>query len=154
VVPLPPGASTVLGAPLLFLTIQLALGRPAWLPKAIARRTIDRAHFAGMIARVGPTLARTEKLFKPRFTLLVHPPIEYLIGILCFLLAVILFLPIPMGNMPPALAICMFALAILEQDGLWVVAGCCTAIASVALVWGVLFALFESGRFMLEKLLH
>jgi hypothetical protein len=150
-VPLPPGASTVLGAPLLFLTAQLALGRQAWLPRFITRRTMDRAHFAAMIQRVAPTLARAERLLRPRFTALVRPPLENLIGVVCFVLAVILFLPIPMGNMPPAIAICMFALAILEQDGLWVIIGCCTAIAAVALIWGVLFALFESAAFMFGK---
>ena len=33
------------------------------------------------------------------------------------MLALILFLPIPFGNMLPALAICLFSLAILERDG-------------------------------------
>jgi hypothetical protein len=152
-VPLPPGASTVLGAPLLFLTAQLALGRKAWLPMAITKRSLERTHFAAVISRIAPTLVRAETLFRPRLTLLVRPPCENLVGILCFLLAVILFLPIPMGNMPPAIAICMFALALLERDGLWVIAGCCMAAVSVALVWGVLFALFESAMFLLGRFL-
>ena len=38
VLPTPPGTSTVLGAPLIFLTAQLALGRNPWLPPLISRR--------------------------------------------------------------------------------------------------------------------
>ena len=47
--------------------------------------------------------------------------------------------------MLPALAICLFALGILERDGVWVLAGFMTAVASVALVWGVLYALIKSA---------
>ncbi|MEA3133073.1 MAG: hypothetical protein QOG17_919 [Gammaproteobacteria bacterium] len=153
VIPLPPGASTVLGAPLLFLTAQLALGKRAWLPKAVTQRTIERAHFAAVIGRLAPWLARAERLLRPRLDALTRPPVENLIGVLCFLLSCILFLPIPMGNMPPAIAICMFALAILERDGLWVIAGAVVSIASVALIWGVLFALIKSAYYMFDKLM-
>jgi len=79
------------------------------------------------------------------------PPAEYLIGAVCFVLAIILFLPIPMGNMPPAVAICLFALAILERDGIWAIIGMGAAIAAIAVVWGVLFALFEGGVFMVTR---
>ena len=38
--PMPPGVSAVLGAPLLFLTIQLMLGMQPWLPKLITERSL------------------------------------------------------------------------------------------------------------------
>jgi hypothetical protein len=152
-IPLPPGASSILGAPLLFLTAQLALGRPAWLPKIIATRSIDRTHFATVVHRIAPWLARAERLLRPRVQILTRPPVEYLIGAVCLLLSIILFLPIPMGNMPPAIAICLFALAILERDGIWVLAGFGAAIAAVAIVWGVLFALIESALFLFGRLI-
>jgi hypothetical protein len=41
-IPMPPGVSSILGAPLLFLTAQLALGRNPWLPKFIADRSMER----------------------------------------------------------------------------------------------------------------
>ena len=151
-IPMPPGASSVLGAPLLFLTTQLALGRPAWLPKIIATRSIDRIHFANVVRRIAPWLARAERLLRPRVQILTRPPVEYLIGAVCLMLSIILFLPIPMGNMPPAIAICLFALAILERDGIWVLAGFGAAIAAVAIVWGVLFALIQSALFLFARL--
>jgi hypothetical protein len=36
---MPPGTSAFLGAPLLFLAVQLALGRRPWLPRVIAERS-------------------------------------------------------------------------------------------------------------------
>jgi hypothetical protein len=149
--PMPPGASSILGAPLLFLTAQLALGQRAWLPEFIAARSIDRIHFATIVRRIAPWLARAERLLRPRIQILTRPPAEYLIGAVCLILSIILFLPIPMGNMPPAFAICLFALAILERDGIWALAGFCAAIAAVAIVWGVLFALIRSALFLFAR---
>jgi len=151
VIPLPPGASSILGAPLLFLTAQLALGRDPWLPKVIAERSMERAHFAAVVRHLVPWLARAERLMQPRLSLLALPPFEYLIGVICLVLTMILFLPIPMGNMPPAIAICLFALGILQRDGVWVISGFAVTIAAIALVWGVLFALFRSALFILER---
>lgn len=151
VLPVPPGTSAILGAPLIFLAAQLALGRRPWLPKIIARRSIARGDFAVLVGRAGPWLARAERLLRPRLSRLAGPPTEYAIGTVCLLLATILFLPIPLGNMLPALGICLFALGILERDGAWVMAGFVTAVASVALVWGVLYALIKSALFILTN---
>lgn len=148
VLPTPPGTSMVLGAPLIFLAAQLALGRIPWLPKVITSRSMARSDFAAVISRAAPWLARAERLLRPRLVALAHPPFEYLVGAVCFLLAVILFLPIPFGNMPPALAICLFSLGILERDGVWILAGFATAIASVVLIWGILYGLIESAIFI------
>jgi hypothetical protein len=152
-VPMPPGVSSVLGAPLLFLTAQLALGRSPWLPKTIANRSMDRIHFAAVVRRIAPWLSRAERLLRPRLQILARPPFENLIGGVCLLLSIILFLPIPMGNMPPAVAICLFALAILGRDGIWVLAGLGATIAAIAISWGVLLALFRGALLLFARLI-
>jgi hypothetical protein len=70
---------------------------------------------------------------------------------MCVLLAIILFLPIPFGNNLPALAICLFALALLERDGLAAVVGVVVAILSAIIVWGVLYALIKSAIFVIRN---
>jgi hypothetical protein len=149
IIPMPPGASAILGTPLLLLTAQLAFGRRPWLPKVIVARSMDRVHFAIVVQRVAPWLARAERLLRPRLAVLARPPFEYAIGGVCLFLSIILFLPIPMGNMPPAIAICLFSLAILERDGVWVLAGLCATAVSIAIVWGVLFALIKGALLLL-----
>jgi hypothetical protein len=154
VLPVPPGTSTILGAPLVFLAAQLAFGLRPWLPAFIARRTMTRTDFAALVRRIGPWLARAERLLRPRATRLVSPPMEYLVGLLCLLLAVVLVLPVPLGNMLPALAISLFALGIMERDGLWILAGFATAAVSAVVVSGVVFAMVKTAVYFFTKVLQ
>ncbi len=145
VLPTPPGTSTVLGAPLVFLAAQLMLGRAPWLPAFLARRAMSRADFTSLVKRIVPWLLRAESLLRPRLGALARPPMEHLIGLASLLLAVVLVLPIPLGNVLPALAISLLALGVLERDGVWVLAGIAVAGAAVSVVSGVVFALVKAG---------
>ena len=136
--PLPPGLSAVLGAPLLFVTAQLMLGRPTlWMPRFICRQCIRRDFFALLTTKLSPVLQRAERILRPRLPLLLHPVNERIVGAACLLLAIILFLPIPFGNIPPAWAIAAFALGILERDGLATLVGWFGTIGSILILAAV-----------------
>ncbi len=154
VLPVPPGTSVILGAPLVFLAAQLAFGLRPWLPAVIARRTMPRSDFALLVQRIGPWLARAERLLRPRAVRLALPPMEYLVGVVCLLLAVVLVLPVPLGNMLPALAISLLALGILERDGLWILAGLAAAAVSAVVVSGVVFALVKATVYFVTEVLR
>ena len=139
--PMPPGVSTVLGAPLLFLTIQLMLGMQPWLPRLITERSLSRVDFERVVLKVTPWLARAERIMRPRLTFLAHRPFIYFSGFAAFAMAVILFLPIPLGNMLPSVAICIIALGLLERDGVWILIGLAVCALSVFIVWGVFWAI-------------
>jgi hypothetical protein len=147
--PTPPGTSSLLGTPLILLSAQLMLGVRPWLPDIITARSVTRRDFASVVAQAGPWLVKAEGLLRPRLEILAHPSAQRVIGALCFALAVILVLPIPLGNMLPALAICVFALGIIARDGVWIIAGTVTAIGAVAISSGVLYALVEAAFLLL-----
>lgn len=152
VLPTPPGTSTLLGAPLVFLAAQLAFGLKPWLPAIVARRSMSQADFAALVRRIAPWLERAERLLRPRSLGLPRAVMERGAGTVCLLLSLILVLPIPLGNMLPALALCLLALGVLERDGVWVLAGLATSVAAVALVWGVIFALVKTALFLLPQI--
>jgi hypothetical protein len=131
----------------------LMFGRSPWLPSFIARRSMARTDFAGLIRRVTPWLMRAERMLCRRISGVCAPPLEYAIGAACLLLSIVLVLPIPMGNMLPALAICLMALGILERDGLWVILGLVTAVAGVALVYGVLLLIAKAAILVFQEAL-
>ena len=148
VLPTPPGTSGILGTPLVFLAAQLAFGRRPWLPKLVANRSMSRADFGRIVEKMTPWLERGERLLAPRATFLVAPPAEYLVGALCLVLAIILVLPIPLGNMLPAFAICLLSLGILERDGFWIIVGALTGVLSMFVVSGVIYAMAKAALFV------
>ncbi|WP_240233436.1 exopolysaccharide biosynthesis protein [Devosia lacusdianchii] len=152
-IPVPPGVSAVLGAPLIFLSFQLMIGRRPWLPKIITDRSLSRVDFEKVVDLAAPWLAKAERLMRPRFEFLAKPPAEYLVGAVCLLLSIILFLPIPLGNMLPAFTICVLALGVLERDGVWIALGLASALAAVVIVWGVMLALLWGAIYVLSNLL-
>jgi hypothetical protein len=134
-IPLPPGSSSVFGAPLLFITAQLMLGfHRVWLPKSLAAVRIGGERLRYLTDRIIPWVMKAEKLLKPRGTLLTSDFGERLAGAACFFLSVVLFLPIPLANMAPALALCCFALGLIEQDATAMAAGWLGTLATAAIL--------------------
>lgn len=130
--PMPPGVSAILGAPLLFITAQLMVGRRTlWLPKALAERTMTRADFVTLMGKVSPYLTWLERRLKPRFTFLYNPWLDRVTGLIGLVLAIIVFLPIPFGNMLPALALSAFGLGVAERDGVVGLFGGVMALVSI-----------------------
>lgn len=144
ILPAPPGTSAVLGAPLLFITAQLMVGRSVlWLPRFITERSLSRSDFATFVGRMRPWFARAERLLRPRAHALLGPLQDRVIGAITLVLAIILFLPIPFGNITTGIPIAFFALGLVERDGYAVVAGwVATAgcFAVLAVVWGAIVA--------------
>lgn len=153
VLPTPPGTSSILGAPLVFLAAQLMLGRAPWLPAFVGNRSMARSDFSSLVKRIVPWLQRAESLLRPRLATLSLPPMEHLVGFLSLLLAVLLVLPIPFGNVLPALAISLLALGVLERDGVWVLAGLAVAVAAGSVIYGVLFAMVKAGLYFVTQVM-
>jgi hypothetical protein len=147
--PMPPGVSAILGAPLLFLTAQLMLGMRPWLPSLITSRSLSRTEFQRVVTTIVPWLARAEGIMRPRFSFLARRPSINLVGLVCVVLAIVLFLPIPLGNMLPSLALSIMSLGLLQRDGLWIVIGVLVGLASIVIVWGVVWALVFAALYLL-----
>lgn len=151
ILPAPPGTSAILGLPLVFLSAQLMFGRKPWLPKVISGRSMARKDFAAVTERAVPWLFRAERLLRPRLMQFASPPAEYVVGAICLFLSIVLLLPIPLGNMLPALAICLFSLGILGRDGVWTLLGVVATIVSIIVVGGVLYAFVKSALFIIAN---
>jgi len=119
-----PGTTTILGAPLLLMGLQLATrADQLWLPKWALRRWIEREAYRNGVEKVLPRVRQVERLSKPRLHIMTSELSEILIGIATALLAFILILPIWGGNLVPALIISTFGFGLMQRDGLVVLAG-------------------------------
>lgn len=134
-----PGISTLFGVPLIYITAQLALGyaQPRF-PDYLLKRSIDAGDFNNVIDRIVPMVVRAEKYLRPRYPALVTPFAERVMGGVSVVMAIILALPIVFANGPTALAMSLFAVAILERDGLFAILGFVVSIVSVIITFTVL----------------
>ncbi|WP_045387388.1 exopolysaccharide biosynthesis protein [Falsirhodobacter sp. alg1] len=151
VLPTPPGTSGILGLPLIFLAAQLMMGRAPWLPAFIATRSMERTAFATLVGKMTPILGRAERLLVPRLTFMVSSTAERFLGAALLILAIVLAMPIPLGNMLPAFAMTLISLGMLERDGLWVMIGLALGVLSLVVVWGVIWAMIAAAVFLIHN---
>jgi hypothetical protein len=153
ILPLPPGATAVTGIPLLILTGQMAAGRATpWVPRRFDQRGITKAEIARLIARLLPWERRIERVLKPRLTALTNHRGARVIGLVSFLLSVVLWLPIPLGNHAPALSMALFAAALIYRDGVLVVLGAIATMVSIALLSFTVGAVALAGMLLFQQL--
>ncbi|MBY3051274.1 exopolysaccharide biosynthesis protein [Rhizobium laguerreae] len=149
--PTPPGTSAVLGAPLVFLAAQLTFGLKPWLPKVIADRSMRREDFETIVGRIHRWLAWAERMLKPRLAIFAEPPAEYVAGAACLLLSIVLLLPVPLGNILPAVTISVFAFGILGRDGLFALIGFVMTAVSLIVAGGVIYGLVKAGIYLVVQ---
>src|SRR5512141_550933 len=119
VVAIAPGVSIVAGLLLMIPAFQMIAGRnmPVF-PRRIALRPLPTRHLAALVQRAVPVLRYLEKLIHPRWPTLLDAT-KRLVGTVVVLLNItLLFTPVPLSNVVPALVIALIALAYLEEDGL------------------------------------
>jgi hypothetical protein len=131
-----PGTTTVLGAPLLLMGLQLMIRQDQlWLPRWALRRSIDRATYSAGLEKVMPPLRMVERLSRPRLPMMTSEVSEVLIGLATFLLACILILPIWGGNLVPALIISTFGFGLMQRDGFVVLVGWAGVTGVCVFIW-------------------
>ncbi|EJL38354.1 putative ABC-type transport system, permease component [Caulobacter sp. AP07] len=149
--PLPPGSSTLLSLPILLLAPQIALGREVpWLPRKLVEHPLKRDDLRGLFRKLTPIVRRMELVTRPRLEILFAPAGERLIGVVCTLLALVLVLPIPLGNLAPGATVAVLSLALLQRDGLLALLGYLMAAVSV----GILVLSASVVAAAVDRLLH
>jgi hypothetical protein len=129
--PLPPGGTTIFGAPLVLLAPQLMIGsRAPWLPARMRAQSIATADLRRGLPRVLRWLRSVEAVSRPRLLFLFGSWGHRAIGLVCTMLALVLILPIPLGNMLPAAAVSVLSLSLVQRDGLLALFGYALAVLS------------------------
>jgi hypothetical protein len=118
--PLPiAGISALVAMPLMLVSGQLVLGyEQPWLPDWILDRSFKKDLCEKVIFSAIPFLEKLESFIEPRWPFFTTPEAERCVGAVVLLLGFIIALPIPFGNMLPAIAIVLICLGLIEKDGL------------------------------------
>lgn len=148
-----PGAQ-IIAIPIFLLALQLAVGRSEpWLPGWFLRARAQKTWLSGIADFAEKRLAWTERLARPRLTFLASGVAERLAALVMALAAITIMLPIT--NTIPSLALTFAAIGLLQRDGVFVAAGMAIALTWVAVLVGVVWAIFAGAgplySFALEK---
>lgn len=135
-----PGAATVSSVLIAWPAIQMMLGREAAaFPSVVARREVLWDKLARTIRFVAPKLEWVERLIRPRWPTPFQST-KRLTGLAMLLLGLTMILPVPFGQLLPALVVMMLALAYLEKDGVCLTVALIAALVSIAVtaatMWG------------------
>ncbi|PSM17887.1 exopolysaccharide biosynthesis protein [Nitratireductor sp. StC3] len=133
--PLPPGASVILGAPLIIVSAQMVAGSStAWLPRFLMRKSLSQAQFRALSERLIPRMVRLETLIRPRYWPFWRRRGDRVIGVIALILAIAVVLPVPLGNWLPAFATALVGLAMSERDGILFAIAVIVGIASLIVI--------------------
>lgn len=132
VLPLPPGTSVFFAIPLMIVSAQMVVGRTSpWFPARIDRHGVTKLLLRRLIDKIRWLELRVDRFFKPRLPGLTGPAAARVIGALCFLLALLAAIPIPLFHVAPAAAIVLFGLGLIYRDGALIIVAGVAAILSV-----------------------
>jgi hypothetical protein len=130
--PLPPGTSVFFALPLMIVSAQMVFGRSSpWFPGRIDRRGVKKEELRRLSGKMEWLEIRIERVLKPRLPRLTGTVATRVIGAVCFLLALVAAIPIPLFHVAPAAAIALFGLALIYRDGALVMVGAIAGVLSV-----------------------
>jgi hypothetical protein len=130
-----PGISILAGFVLILPGFQMLMGvETPRLPAYFDKRhvNVQRLHFA--CNKIVPFIERIEKVVKPRMHLMNSLVMRKMTGLLIVLLAIVVAIPFPLSNYPPAFAMLLLSLGLLVRDGLFILLGFLSGL--IALIFG------------------
>ncbi|HVK88303.1 MAG TPA: exopolysaccharide biosynthesis protein [Kofleriaceae bacterium] len=129
------GLSTPFGLAIALVGAQMMFGgvKP-WLPQRARRRQLSMS----MLDRVASLLVRRTRWLarstRRRYEVLIHPRLVGL-GVVILALALALPLPIPGSNLVFLIPIFIYAVGVLERDGVWIIVGHVATLVDIALLF-------------------
>ncbi|NDH60890.1 MAG: exopolysaccharide biosynthesis protein [Alphaproteobacteria bacterium] len=146
-IPLPGPFGVLFGTMIGAIAVQVMMGETRLrLPRFLAGRTVPPAAVGTALRRFATPLQWAERLSTPRRLLpLTGRVARVVLAAPLLIMAMMLALPIPLGNGLPAIAVIVFALGFMERDGLAILAA--LGLCVVALVWTVALILFGAEIF-------
>lgn len=132
-IPVPIGIGAVTGPMIALIGMQMLLtfSKP-WLPKWLGRRRMHRASVARFGERFRGLLSRLEKICKPRLTHFTDRVSAHVFtGLQLLVLGFLLALPIPFTNYPYGIVLLLYAIALIERDGVLLLVAWTLGIAAI-----------------------
>lgn len=137
-----PGLTTLVGAIVFLLAIQMVLGRDSvWLPRVVTKRRMSTGTLCKGIGWLRRPVGFVERFLRPRLGFLYHRPWIYLPLLLILGLTAVMPVmeAVPTSGSLASAVIAVFAAGLLTKDGTLAVAAMALLLAVPVTVWQVGF---------------
>lgn len=152
--PYPPGFTTVMGAPLVILSIQMILGySKIKLPKRIYNYSIRNSTLTAIINKAGPILRLLEKYLTPRLAFVHFVYTEQLLGVMNLVCAICIAIPLPFTNSIPAWGVVITSLGMLRRDGIVILGGIVVSVIGVIIALSATIAAWLVTKHVMVSLI-
>lgn len=141
-IPIPGPFGMITGCCLMLIACQMLIGcRRLALPRFVAERHVTADGVKAVIMRALPWIRRLEAIVREgRWKSLTGRSSHMLVGIPVLLLAVVLALPIPFGNVGPVASLLVIGLSLVARDGLALMVGLVLSLATFIWTGVLIFA--------------
>ncbi|MFI4995990.1 MAG: exopolysaccharide biosynthesis protein [Hyphomicrobiales bacterium] len=145
VLPMPPPIPLVCGLMLVFIALQIVLGRHhPWIPRRALAASVARERLDVALARATPVLRRLERFSRKRLSFL---PASWELrgaGLLLLIVSLGLVCAAPLiGQIPLGISICLTGLALVERDGVIMAVAALFGALGLAVNFGFILAVVE-----------
>ncbi len=141
-----PGVGTVLGLGMAVLAAAMWRGHPsACLPRRVAELELSRRWAQRVLGMLASAYAMAGRFSRARLSHLASPGSRSWTAAAIGLMAFIVVLPIPFGNVLPALASMLIGLGLVFRDGVAVVLGLLMAALALCVTAGLMLMAWAWG---------
>lgn len=133
-----PGFSTPFGILIAIIGLRIAFGHRIWIPRKLLDKKVAYNHLEKIASFAIKLTNKLRFLISTRLTLLVKHPVAHIINglTITFLgLFLALPLPIPFTNLLAAFPLLAFGLAMLEDDGVFIIIAYLLTFLSIFLIF-------------------
>lgn len=131
-VPLP-GTGTAMSLGIWALAWAWARGHDTWpLPDRLGQLTLNERWTGRCLHGLAWVYERGNRWLRPRWALCSHDRTRALWGVWIALMGLVIFLPLPLGNVLPSLSLILLSLGWMFRDGLALLLSTATGLAAVA----------------------
>lgn len=145
-----PGVSTVFGLAIILISAGITANRTPWLPRQIMDRPIEPEKLVATLRRGARLVERIEAVIRPRLmALTAGAAISRFNGLVLVLGGVLLMFPlglVPFSNTLPAFAILFLCIGMSQRDGLFVLAGYATTLATIVYFSALAYLAIVAGH--------
>ena len=146
-IPVPIGVGGVMGVIVIFIGLQMLAGlEHPWLLRKLRARGVSRASVEKFVKRLTPLLRWLERICRPRFEKLTEHPGHRITGFLLVLVGIALALPIPFTNYVFGLLLVVYAVALIERDGIALVVAWIASLGVAIAILSLGTAAFDAMR--------